>query len=180
MLFMFVIAWTPFSAIAETDPAVAVAEAAVIGISKVSEAYAAAYADETMTREGLMAKAATLRQESDLYKATAKMLKTMEETPSVKYLGEERRLSGVYSVTEYKYPARDERRHAVLAIKTVVADAELEFVNLRLARLLMEACANGNIQCEAMLVPAYRALHESAEAKDTYTKALNTIRFAVP
>lgn len=176
MLFLAAITWAPTAHADETDPAVAVAEAAVIGISKVSEAYATAHADETMTREELAAKAASLRQESGLYKATAKMLKTVEETPSVKYLGEEKRLSGVYSVTEYKYPARDERRHAVLAIKAVVADTELEFINLRLAR--SEACGANSSRCSATSAPL--ALQESVRAKDAYTRALNTIRFAVP
>lgn len=175
-LFLFVSAWAPAASAGETDPAVAVAEAAVIGISEVSEAYATAHADETMTREELAAKAASLRQESGLYKTTAKMLKTMEESPSVKYLGEEKRLSGVYSVTEYKYPARDERRHAVLAIKAVVTDAKLEFINLRLAR--SEACGTGSSRCSATAAPL--ALQESVRAKDAYARALNTIKFAVP
>lgn len=178
-LFLLVFAWMPSAVANENDPALAVAEAAIIGISKVSEAYAAAQADETMTVKELSAKAVTLKEESELYEATAKMLKTMDETPTMKYLGEERRLSGTYHVTEYKYPARDVRRYAVLAIKSAVANAELKFVNLRLARLSMETCVTGELPCNARTASA-RALHESAEAKDAYTEALNTIRFAVP
>lgn len=178
MLFVFVIAWAPPTAVAETDnPAIAIAEAIKESASRLSVARAATYTEETETKESLVAKAAALEQEAGLYKTTAKMLKAMEDTPiSVKYLGEEKWLSGIYYFTEYTYFPRDERKQAVLAIKAATADAELSFINLRLSRFAeKDACLAGNSRCASA-----ETERKNKEARESFLNALNTIRMYAP
>lgn len=180
MLFFAAIAWAPIPAIAsETDPAIAVAEAITDSASRLSTAKTAAYADETMTRMELTAKAAALEQEAGLYKATVKMRQTLEDNPiSVKYLGEEKRLGGNFHVTEYTYLPRDKKAHTVLAIKAAAADAELGFVNLRLSRLAeKESCLAENAQCDSAIAEFGR---KNKEAQESYNSTLQTIRMFVP
>ena len=180
MLFVFVIAWAPPTAVAETDnPAIAIAEAIKESASRLSVARAATYTEEAETRESLVAKAAALEQEAGLYKTTAKMRQTLEDNPiSVKYLGEEKRLGGNFHVTEYTYLPRDKKAHAVLAIKAATADAELGFVNLRLSRLAeKESCLAGNARCDSSIAESGR---KNKEAQESLFKALNVMRMSVP
>lgn len=148
-LLLFIFTWVPVASAEEAIPAVAIAQAKVDGVSRISEAYASAYADETMTRGELVAKVAILeRNYNDL-------------------------------MAQSRLPAQNERQRAILDIQTAVTKAELKLINLRLARLSMETCATGELPCNASIASA-RELQESAEAKDAYARALNTIRFAVP
>lgn len=179
MLFFAVIAWAPISAIAgEADPAIAVAEAITDGASRLSVAKTAAYADETMTRRELKAKAAALEQELEHYKTTAKVLQTTENMPiSVKYSGQEKRLSGNQEVTEYMYLFND-RRHAVLTIKTATAEAELRFIKLRLSRVAEREwpCLTESVSCGTVIALTKR----KNEAEESYNSTLQTIRMFVP
>lgn len=151
-LFLFVFALIPTASAGDAELTLAVAKMKVDSVSRVSEAYAAAYADETMTREELMVKAAA--KTADL-----------------------ERVTGVYNA-EYKHPVRDEHRLAILTIQVAVMAAELKFINLRLARFSSKDCVIG--KCKPALATAYKEMNEGAQAKDAYAKALNTIRLAVP
>ncbi len=176
-----VIVWAPIPAVAsEADPAIATAEAIKEGASRLSAAKAAAYTEETETKEGLMAKATALKQEIRLYKATAKMLQTPENMPiSVKYLGEERRLIGNQEVTEHVY-LFDDKRHAVLAIKTATADAELSFINFRLSRIAEREwpCRAESSRCNSSVIS--ETTKKNQEARESFLGALNTIRIFAP
>ncbi len=170
---MFVIVWAPIPAIAsDADPAIATAEAIKEGASRLSAARAAAYVEETEAKESLMAKAAALEQELGRYKATAKVLQTAGNTPIlVKYLGQETRLNGNQETTEYTY-LFDDKRHAVLAIKTATAEAELGFIKLRLSRI-----AGGEWPCRA---EDLRCASATTTAQESYRGALQEIKMFVP
>lgn len=149
-LFLLVFAWVPSASAEEAIPAIAVAQVKVDSVSNVSEAYAAAYADETMTKEELVAKAAILKRNYN------------------------------YLVAQSRLPAQSKRQRAILDMQTAVTEAELKFINLRLARLSMEANVAGELPWNAGATAAYRELRESTEAKDAYSEALNAIQLAVP
>lgn len=181
MLFFAVIAWTPILAVANgaDDPAVAVSEAVKNGASRLFGAYASAYVDETTGKEALVKKVAALEQEVGLYKATAKMLQTAENTPiSMKYLGQERRLSGNYEVTEYTYLLHNDERHAVLAIGAATALAERDLVELHLSKIAeKEACGAKSERCDNATAK-WRL--KNSQAQESYNSALKTIKMFVP
>lgn len=178
---MFIFAWIPTASAGETDPAVvATAEAIKEGASRLSAAKAAAYAEETMTKEELMVKAASLEQELERYKTAAKELQIAENTPiSVKYLGQENRLNGNQEVTEYLYVLHGDKRHAALAIKTATAETELGFVNLRLSRIAGGEfpCHTKDSRCKSAMV---KWQLENAQAQESYKGTLREIRMFVP
>lgn len=176
---MSIFAWIPTAFAGETDPAVATAEAIKEGASRLSAAKAAAYAEETETKESLMAKAASLEQELERYKTAAKELQA-ENTPiSVKYLGQENRLNGNQEVTEYIYVLSGDKRHAALAIKTATAETELGFVNLRLSRIVGGEfpCHTKDSRCKSAMA---KWQLENSQAQESYKGALREIRMFVP